>query len=321
MPAEAAARTRKTGLASALRRHAMSGFAGAAAQFLASGATLADGELGHRVLGSVGLDAGNQPAEGVYAGNRFFHYAADRLLDRRGEPLPVKGLDIDAYANVIGVSGTIKPEGWPYLSAAFAVPIAWLSTKADVPPTDIGRSGLGDIFVQPLMIGWRSPRFDAVSSFSFYAPTGQLNREGLGQPQWAQQVSLGGTVFFDDERGFRLSALASYNHYHKKLSIDLTRGDTVQLQGGIGGRFFRILDLGVAAYALWQVADDQGSALPPAARGARERGYGLGPEIGVTVPALRAKLTARYEWDLGARARPEGQVLVISFSFLGWPPP
>jgi len=95
-----------------------------AALWLLTTAAAADGELGQRVLGSVGLDAGTQSPEGGYAGDRFFYYSADRLLDRNGKPLPVKGLDIDAYANVIGVSGTIKPDGWPYLSAAFAVPVA-----------------------------------------------------------------------------------------------------------------------------------------------------------------------------------------------------
>jgi len=82
-----------------------------------------------------------------------------------------------------------------------------------------------------------------------------------------------------------------------------------------------MLDVGIAGFALWQVADDRGPDLPPALRGARERVLGIGPEIGITIPALRAKLTARYEWDLGARARPEGQVLVASLSFLAWRPP
>lgn len=284
-------------------------------------AAVADGELGHRVLGSVGLDAGTQPGEGVYAGDRFFDYSADRLRDRQGDLVSVKGLEINAYANVVGISGTIKPEGWPYLSAAFAVPVAWLSTKADLPPTDIARSGLGDIFVQPLMVGWRFPRLDTVASYSFYAPTGQLDRRGLGQPQWTQQFSAGGTLFFDDERAFRLSALASYNLYHQKLGIDITRGDTVQLQGGIGGKLFQLLDFGVVGYALWQVADDRGTDVPLITRGALERVFGVGPEIGVTIPALRAKLTARYEWDLGAQSRPQGQVLVVSLSFLAWHPP
>jgi hypothetical protein len=291
-----------------------------AACLLLNTAASADGELGQRVLGSVGLDAGSQSPEGVYAGDRFLYYSADRLRDRYGNVIPVKGLDINAYANVVGVSGTYKPDGWPYLSSAFAVPVAWMSTQADAPPTDIARSGLGDIFVQPLMIGWRSPQFDAIASYSFYAPTGQLNRKGLGQPQWTQQLSTGGTLFFDDQRGLRLSMLASYNIYHRKLAIDITRGDTVQLQGGFGGRLFDVLDIGVVGYALWQVADDRGTDLPSSACCARERVFGLGPELGITIPALRAKLTARYEWDLGAQARTEGQVLVVSLSFLAFRP-
>jgi hypothetical protein len=247
-------------------------------------------------------------------------FAACLLRDRYANLIPVKSLDLDAYANVVGVSGTYKPDGWPYLSAAFAVPVAWVSTQADAPPTDIARSGLGDIFVQPLMIGWRSPQFDAIASYSFYAPTGQLNRKGLGQPQWTQQLSTGGTLFFDDQRGLRLSLLASYNIYHRKLAIDITRGATVRLQGGFGGRLFEVLDVGLVGYALWQVADDRGTDLPSSAVCPRERIFGLGPEVGITIPALRSKLTARYEWDLGAQARPEGQVLVVSLSFLAWHP-
>jgi hypothetical protein len=132
---------------------------------------------------------------------------------------------------------------------------------------------------------------------------------------------VGGTLFFDEERSFRLSALSSYNHYHQKLGINLTRGDTLQLQGGLGGRVFQVLDFGVVGYALWQVANDTGSDLPPALHGAREQVFGVGPEIGITIPALRARLTARYEWDLGAKSRPEGEVLVVSLSFLAWRPP
>lgn len=292
-----------------------------AAFLLVAGTAVADGELGHRVLGSVGLDAGSQPGEGVYAGDRFFYFSSDRLIDRKGDPVPVQGLEVGAYANVVGVSGTLRPEGWPYLSAAFAVPAAWLSTKSDLPPTDIARFGLGDIFVQPLMVGWRLPRLDTVASYSFYAPTGQINRRGLGQPQWTQQFSAGGTVFFDDQRAFRVSALASYNLYHQKVGIDITRGDSVQIQGGLGGRLLQVLDVGVVGYALWQVGDDRGPDLPPALRGAREQVFGVGPEIGLTIPVLRAKLTARYVWDLGAKARLEGQVLAVSLSFLAWPPP
>ena len=206
-----------------------------AALLLRSATAMADGDLGHKILGAVGLDAGTQPDEGVYVGDRFIYFSADQLRNRRGGLVPVKGLDIDAHANVLGVSATLKPEGAPYLSAALAVPVAWVSTKADVPSADIDRFGLGDIFVEPLKLGWRLPHLDTVASYSFYAPTGQADRKGIGRPQWSQQFSLGGTLFFDDERAFRLSFLASYNLYHQKIGIDVTRGDTVQLQGDLEG--------------------------------------------------------------------------------------
>jgi hypothetical protein len=242
------------------------------------------------------------------------------LNDRRGNPLPVKGFSSSGFANVFAIAGTWKLGEGPYLTAAFGIPISGISVKSDQPYTFLDREGLGDIFIEPLKLGWRLPRVDITSSYSIYAPTSQLNRKGLNQPQWSQQVSAGGTVFFDDERSLRLSALTSYNIYEKKLNLDLKRGDAVQIQGGLGGRFFKILDVGLAGYAMWQVAADTGSALPKSAQGLSEFAVGLGPEVGVLIPQLRAKLTARYEWDIEARSRLDGQVLMVSLTMLGWKP-
>ena len=294
--------------------------AGCAGLMMLSHSVLADGEFGQRVLGTIGLDAGSQPDEGIYFGNRFIYLTGDRLNDRRGNPLPVKGFSSSGFANVFAIAGTWKLGEGPYLTAAFGVPISGISVKSDQPYTLLDREGLGDIFIEPLKLGWRLPRVDITSSYSIYAPTSQLNRKGLNQPQWSQQVSAGGTVFFDDERSLRLSALTSYNIYEKKLNLDLKRGDAVQIQGGLGGRFFKILDVGLAGYAMWQVAADTGSALPKSAQGLSEFAVGLGPEVGVLIPQLRAKLTARYEWDIEARSRLDGQVLMVSLTMLGWKP-
>ena len=46
----------------------------------------------------------------------------------------------------------------------------------------------------------------------------------------------------------------------------------------------------------------------------------IGPELGITIPQLRAKLTARYEWEIVSRSRLDGEVLTLSLSFLGWRP-
>lgn len=280
----------------------------------------ADVGFGQRILGTIGLDAGSQSEPGVYYGDRFIYFTADRLVGRNGQTVPIKGLDMSAFANVFGVAGTYQFGAGPYYTAAFAVPVTGVSLRSELPPNTFDRQGLGDIFISPIKLGWRFPRLDITSSYSLYAPTNQLNRQGLAQPQWVHQVSAGGTVFFDDERSLRLSALTSYNLYERKLNVDVTRGDSVQIQGGLGGRFFKLLDVGVAGYAFWQVAADTGSQLPAALRGISEYAVGLGPEIGLTIPPIRGKLTARYVWEIDGRSRLDGQVLMVSLSLLGWKP-
>jgi hypothetical protein len=277
-------------------------------------------DLGHKILGGIGLDAGTQPDAGLYVGDRLVYYRAHELNDRNGERIPVKGLDIKGVSNVAGVSRTFKLDGALYLSASVAVPIAWLSLNSDEPRASIDRFGLGDVFVEPARLGLRHPHFDVVTSYGFYAPTGQAQRSGIGARQWSHQLSAGGTVFFDQQRGWRLSALASYDLYQKKTGIDIRRGDTAQVQGGFGGPIFRRIEAGVAGYALWQVQNDNGSDLPPVLRGARDHVIGVGPEIDIVIPAIRARLTIRHEWDLAAKSRPEGQILVAGLSFVVWQP-
>lgn len=277
-------------------------------------------DLGHKILGGLGLDAGSQPDAGLYFGDRLLRYHADQLNDRNGEKIPVEGLDIDAISNVAGVSRTWKLDGAWYFSASVAVPIVRLSLNSDEPRASIDRFGLGDLFVEPARLGLRHPHFDLVTSYGFYAPTGQAQRSGIGARQSSHQVSAGGTVFFDERRGWRLSALASYDLYQKKTGIDIRRGDTVQVQGGFGGPVFHRIETGVAGYALWQVQNDSGSDLPLVLRGARDHVIGLGPEIDIVIPAIRARLSIRQEWDLAARSRPEGQIVVAGLSFVVWRP-
>ena len=77
-----------------------------------------------------------------------------------------------------------------------------------------------------------------------------------------------------------------------------------------------VLTVGAAGFALWQVSDDSGSALPPALSGARARAFGLGPEIDLVIPAIRSRLELRLEWELGVKSRVDGTVLVGGLTYL-----
>lgn len=278
-------------------------------------------DLGHKILGTLGIDAAVQRDTGLYVADRLVYYHANEVFDRNGDEVPI-GLNLDAVANALGVGLSLEVPGLhTFYNAAIGVPIAGVHANTAQPQASVDRYGFGDLFVQPLGLGWRLRRADVVTGYSFYAPTGQATlggSGGVGRGYWTHQLSLGGTLFFDDRRSWRLSALGSYNLNQRKRNIDITRGDTIQVQGGIGGGVHPLVAVGVAGYALWQVTDDTGSDLPAVLRGARDRTWGLGPEVSVLLPPIRSRFTVRYTHDISVRSRPRGGLLSLEFTWAAW---
>jgi hypothetical protein len=287
----------------------------------AGGAARAQQDLGHKVLGSLGLDAGELKPTGLYAVDAVGAYRADELIDRNGRRVPI-ALNATAFVNVFGVAGTYDiPRLHTSIGAAVTAPVARVALSTDDVRASFDDFGFGDLYVQPIALGWRPGRHEIVAAYAFYAPTGHLapgGLDGVGNGHWTHEFSAGGTLYFDRARRWKLSALASYELNERKIDVDVKRGDTIQIQGGAGVRLARILDVGLAGYALWQVTDDTGSALPPILAGARDVDYGLGPELNVTVPQLRCKLVARYTHDVYVRSRPSGSLFVIALDISAW---
>ena len=294
---------------------------GASALLLTCAARAQD--LGHKVPGTLGLFAGREPDPGLYLADQLAFYSAHRLRDRFGNPAAVVGFNLDAIANGFGLSLTLKL-GATYFTAALSAPLAHVSLSSDRPEASIDKFGLGDTRVQPLKLGWRASHLDVVIGYALYVPTGRFEPGGRGgglsRGSFSHEFSAGGTVFFDEGRHFYLSALASYEMNQRKLGVALTRGDTVQVQGGAGVQLLEVFDLGVAGYALWQVRDDRGSDLPEAMRGARDRVFGVGPELGGVIPPIRTRIALRWEHDFAVESRPEGQVVTLTATFLAWRP-
>ncbi len=280
-------------------------------------------DLGHKLLGTLGLDAGTLEPPGLCAIEAVAAYRADQVVDRNGHRLPID-VAADAFTNVFGVSVSWDlPRLHTTIGATVTVPVARVSLATEDPRASLDDFGFGDVYVQPLLLGWRPGKNNVVVGYAFYAPTGQVEPGGLGgvgDGQWTHEFSTGGTFYFDRGHRWKLSLLASYELHQQKTHVDITRGDNVQLQGGVGARLARIVDIGVAGYALWQVTDDRGSALPPVLAGARDVDYGLGPELDVTMPALRTKLIVRYTHDVAVRSRPLGQLVVFAVEVQAWAP-
>lgn len=279
-------------------------------------------DIGHRVPGTLGLNAGKQAEPGLYLADQAALYVSDGLRDRSGNFVPVSGFRLRAWANGFGVAGAFAL-GPIFYNPSVSAPAAHVRLTSDVPQASLDRFGLADVRAQPLGVGWRSTHVDLIGSYALYIPTSHYEpggRGGLGRGGFSHEFSLGGAVYFDRKKNWYFTALASYELNHRKIGIDITRGDTLQVQGGAGTRIQGVVDVGVVGYALWQVRDDRGIDLPQALRGSRDRVFGLGPEVGVLVKPIRTRFALRYESDFGVRARPEGQIVTLTAILLLWQP-
>jgi len=279
-------------------------------------------DLGHKLPGLIGLDAARIPEPGLYLIDKVVAYGADEIRDRRGNLIPTGDLHLQALSNGTGISYTFKlSQDGPSFTATVAAPLTRLRLDIhDRPEASFDRFGLTDIYIQPARLGWRKSYFDMVCSYGVYLPTGTsplAGGKGLSAGHVTHQFSAGGTIFADQNRTGFLTALASYDLNLRKRHIDITRGDTFQVQGGVGvSRFNRSLEAGLAAHGLWQVRADRGADLPLLLAGARDRVYGLGPEVAVAIRTIRSQIRTRYEWDLGVRSRPRGNVFVVGFNLM-----
>jgi hypothetical protein len=277
-------------------------------------------DLGHKLPGLLGLDAGRIPEPGLYLVDRLAIYEAEELRDRNGNLVPTAPFNLLGRANAFGVAYTTKISNSLFLTMTVGGPIAQVKLDTENrPEIGVDRLGLGDPYIQPFELGWRKRRFDLVTSYGIYLPTGRsplAGGKGVSGGQITQEFSSGGSVYFNGRSQF-LTALASYQLNTRQRGIDITRGDSVQIQGGIGTKLLRELaETGIAGYALWQVRDDLGTELPPVLTGARDRVYGLGPEGAMLIKAIKGQLRVRYEWDFGVRARPQGHIFVAGINFL-----
>src|SRR5262249_20720620 len=158
-----------------------------------------------------------------------------------------------------GLSYTRQGNSRTY-TVTVAAPLARLRLNIhDHPEASFDRFGLSDVYIEPARLGLRGDRADLVASYGLYIPTGKspfAGGKGLSSGHITNQFSGGGSIFTGRSRTSFVTALASYDLNLRKRGIDITRGDTLQVQGGAGTNLFgRVVEAGLAFYSLWQVRD------------------------------------------------------------------
>lgn len=298
------------------------------------------GELGHYMPGVASIRDFPVPPEPGFIYEQYnLLYSTDTYVDRNGDEansisIGSTTLNIDADIDTFAIQPTfIWVTDQTILGARYAayigIPVVNASFQAALSTeTRYGLSiddsewGLGDVYVQPIWLGWNTKHFGATIAYGAYAPTGEYEdgaTDNTGLGFWTHQFQAGVTWYPWEHQGTAVMINGAYEIHHEKDGADITPGDRFSLDWGVSQYLpinkegTLLVELGITGYSQWQVDKDSGADVVDALN-VKDEVHGIGGQIGLASVPLNASLVFRYLKEFEAEARFEGELFVLTLA-------
>jgi hypothetical protein len=312
------------------------------------------GEIGHYVPGLPNIRDFAMPEPGLYGVLYNSFYTSDRLNDGNGNKIssitiaprggPGVTLSVDVDVDVYALAPTlIWVSPWKLLGAKYGAYISPSFANASVGAslaTQTGRGvdaetsqfAVGDLFVQPLWLGWALTHWDVAFGYGVYAPTGKYDTETVTLPRgatvtttaadniglgfWTHQLQGAVTWYPWAHKATAVVTVLTYEIHGDKEDFDLTPGQNLTWNWGIS-QFLPLhkdhkllLEVGLTGYSSWQITDDSGrDARNPSVH---DEVHAVGGQLGLTYVPWIASLNVRYFGEFAAQDRFQGHVIGLS---------
>ena len=286
---------------------------------------------GSHSLGDFGVQSGSQPLPGVYAGLFYYRYSTDTIKDSAGNtvspsPGAPSSVALAAAAPMLWYVSKAKFLGANY---GVMVIVPWANASLEAPAFGLLNTidtGLADMVVRPIDLGWHTARADVAAGFQVYVPTGRYTPGGsdnIGKGMWTSEPFLGTTVYLDEKRTASLATTAFWEIHSKKEDSNVKVGQILTLEGGAGKSYLGGgLIIGAAYYAQWKLTKDQLREFVLPGGGAigldfpsKTRVFAFGPDVTLPVASKSkqfALINVRYLWETGARVKTQGETLTVT---------
>lgn len=184
------------------------------------------------------------------------------------------------------------------------------------------RTDLGDLYVQPLWLGWSGDHYDIALSDGFYAPTGHYAEgaiDNTGMGFWTNQTQLAAAWYPWKSKGTAITVATTYEVHGNKEGADIRPGSNLTVNWGISQyiplnkKMTWLADIGVGGYDIWQVSDDRGSDVNYDAN-IHDEVHAFGVQIGLAQVQWNAALTMRWMHEYAARDRFMGDMFVLNIA-------
>jgi hypothetical protein len=224
--------------------------------------------------------AGALPPPGNYFINYLGYYQGD-YRDNDGHKVP--GLNVSATFDALRFIHVTNQKIFGGDWAVHAI-VPLVSQRMHTPFPGIGNGsvfGLGDIVIDPLIIGWHfPPDWHLTVGIDIYLPTGKYSKSNPTDSIGANYYSFEPIFAFTylNQGGFEASAKLMYNLKTKNLDTDYQSGNEFHMDYLIG-QHFGPWAVGLAGYYLRQTTDDQVNGQKVGPDGRRGQVFAYGPAI------------------------------------------
>jgi len=263
--------------------------------------------------GAEDFMSGALPPPGTYLLNYLQYYSSDRLNDNNGDKI-APGFKLNVVADVVRVVHVTKQQ---LLGASWAMHLFLPVVNMDVTVPGRGndhRTGLGDIIIDPMILGWHGANWHVTTGVDFYLPTGAYDANRLANPgrnYWTFEPVLAGTWLTDS--GFEVSTKLMYDINTKNNDNDYLSGQELHLDYAVGQKLGDF-NLGLAGYFYQQVTDDEQNGTKVAFNdGNKGRIFGVGPAVKYQFKNMSFSL--KYLFETAVENRPEGGNLWFKCSY------
>jgi hypothetical protein len=270
-------------------------------------------------LGLSAINSGVSAEPGLTYNNSFLFYSRSEQKGANGEVLATgqQSVLLDMNTLLWASTGQIAMLGGARFSSAVTIPIANNSLSSSVQGAISGGGGLGDLYFQPIILGWRTDRADVRAILGVLAPTGKFDAgatDNVGNGYWTPVIAAGET-FYSADRTTTISAFQMYEFHTTQSGTQIHPGQTFDLDYSLMHAFAFAdsrLQVGLVGYGAWQTTAKTGPNITPAEEAQRYRVNAIGAGLNFTLPARKVTLSFKYFDEFSNQWTYQGYSLQIS---------
>ncbi|GEA50129.1 hypothetical protein VIN01S_09330 [Vibrio inusitatus NBRC 102082] len=279
---------------------------------LANGHVLADGLFGsgHYSPGIANIRDLSVPRDAGFIYEQYnIYYSADKITNSSGESLKPNGSDIDYSVFAIAPSFVWTTEK-EFLGARYAFSFNPLLVNNE-------SSGVGDLFIQPLWLGWQEDNYDINFGAGVYIPAGDSD---VTLDLWTTQLQTAGYYYLMDGAGALMLA-ATYEFHTESDSTNVTPGDHLSLEYGYSQYLTQQLEVGIRGYSQWQTESDEITDTHVLVNerlntsiGSQSQVHGIGVSVGYWING-NWNVTANVAKEYYSESRLEGETYSLNVTY------